>query len=146
MPKVLENDSTFWSSQNLGEDSINAFGPAVEALINEDRWSFRLQRYPITNGVLRSGNFCKLLRSDTPPHLASLCIHATSRCIGVANQQVDSNMQPYGSELMFRLDDIVRVALIIASGLNQLRCMLSTCFHISMLTWLVHELKHATFT
>ena len=121
------------------------FGDPLDALIDEGKWPFRLS-FAINNAVLRSGNFCELLRSDTPPHLASLCIHATSRCIGVANQQVDSNMQPYGRELMLAMDDIVRVALIIASGLNQLRCMLSTCFHISMLTWLVHELKHATFT
>ena len=145
MPKAEENDSTFWSSQNFGADSINAFGPAVEALIKECKWPFRLHRYPITNGVLRSGNICKLLRSDTPPHLASLCIHATSRCIGVANQQVDSNMQPYGSEVMLRLDDILRVALVIASGPDQLYCMLFSCYHISMITSLIHDLRHATF-
>ena len=145
MPKAEEDGSCYWSTQSIGKDSINAFGPAVEALIDEDKWPFRLS-YAINNAVLRSGNFCALLRAGTPDYVASLCIHATTRSIAVANRQVDSNMKPYGRELMFTMDDIVRVALIIASGLNQLRCMLSTCFHISMLTWLVHELKHATFT
>ena len=46
--------------------------------------------------VLRSGNFCALLRANTPDYVASSCIHATTRSIGAANRPIDTNMEPYG--------------------------------------------------
>ena len=105
MPKAEEEGSCYWSTQKIGKDSINAFGPAVEALIDEDKWPFRLS-FAINNAVLRSGNFCELLRSDTPDYLASLCIHTTSRSIGAANRPMDTNMEPYGGELMLTIQSV----------------------------------------
>ena len=95
MPKAEKDGSCYWSTQSIGKDSINAFGPAVEALIDEGKWPFRLS-FAINNAVLRSGNFCALLRANTPDYVASSCIHATTRSIGAANRPIDTNMEPYG--------------------------------------------------
>ena len=94
------------NTRNFGDPlDANAFGPAVEALIDEGKWPFRLS-FAINNAVLRSGNVCGLLRSDTPDYLASLCIHTTSRSIGAANRPMDTNMEPYGGELMLTIQSV----------------------------------------
>ena len=43
---------------------IYAVGPAAECLIDEGRWPFRLQKFALDNGILRSGNFCELARAN----------------------------------------------------------------------------------
>ena len=56
--------------------------------------------------VLRSGNFCALLRANTSDYVASSCIHATTRSIGAANRPIDTNMEPYGGELMLTIQSV----------------------------------------
>ena len=51
---------------------IYAVGPAAECLIDEGRWPFRLQKFALDNGILRSENFCELARANTPTHLVTV--------------------------------------------------------------------------
>ena len=116
MVKADPDDPVYWSSQPFGDDLINAIGPAVDALVASGDWPFKLHRYALNNGVFRSGNMCLLTRANVPSYIISLIIHVTSSCLGAANQKQDTNMKPYGYELMNTLRDILQVTLVISTG------------------------------
>ena len=115
--KVDENDPIYWSNVPFSGASLNMVKPAVNALVDENKWAFRLHNYGLNNGVLRNGNFAQLARLGVPPMLISLLIHATSECIASTNMKADSNAKAYGNELLNTMEDVLKIALILGSGL-----------------------------
>ena len=114
--KVAEDSPIYWSNVPFSAVSLNVFKPAVSALMEEDKWPFRPHNYAINNGVMRNGNFARLARQGVPAVLCSLMIHATSECIASRNAKSDTNAKAYGNELLNTMDEILRIALILASG------------------------------